>query len=223
MRSNRSSKQLMGRAFLGAAVLSVSMLTACSQGGASSSESAQAASAEAAASAVEVAASSQVELAATAESTSQIASSSESESKAAGTSASASETQAPAEEGRDVYTGTLRIMTGEEVLNLQQRDLQLGEGQLDSRFAMLVFDAPQAVTAVGPGNPSAPEYLTQQEASLLCLAVESDSSGELAEWEAYDGSAITVSIDPLNTFFPSDVRIPVGQPRARDAKVVSAG
>ncbi len=41
--------------------------------------------------------------------------------------------------------------------------------------------------------------------------------------EPYDGQHFVFSIDPFHTYRPSDVSLPVGQPRAGDIHVLSEG
>ena len=57
---------------------------------------------------------------------------------------------------------------------------------------------------------------------MICLAIDGDvAEGSVSAWEQYDGQKVTVTIDPMQTMWPSDVRLPINTPHTGTAAVVS--
>jgi hypothetical protein len=144
-------------------------------------------------------------------------------SKPAADPAPAAATEDAAEQAdENVYTGTCKILTGEDLYKMQDSidDPALLEGEKDNRYAVLVFDEPTAVYARFAGDP---EAMQDTKTDMLCLAIDGDyPEGNIAAWEQYDGQKITVQIDPMQTMWPSDVRFPIGCPHTDTAAIVTA-
>lgn len=122
----------------------------------------------------------------------------------------------------NTYTGTLRILTGEDLFEMQDTidDPAIFDVESDAKYAVLLFDTPTKVYARFAGDA---EAMTDDETDMLCLAISGEyPEGNISAWEEYDGKKITVEIDPMRTMWPSDVRLPIGKPHTGDAAIVSA-
>ena len=130
--------------------------------------------------------------------------------------------QTATETTENTYTGTCRIVTGQELLELQafEGDLSVFDSEADTRFAIVLLDPPQAVNARFAGDPDA---MQESVVDMICLGVDGIySEGDVNSWAAYDGKNVTVQIDPMDTMYPSDVRLPLGRPHIGSAILVSA-
>ena len=129
-------------------------------------------------------------------------------------------------EGRLVITGTLRIVNATELCELQEVPAEAAEGFGGdaSRYALVVFDEPQMLVVMHSGDFGTPY---EGEATMVAVAIDEDNEwgheGDMSVWEPYDGQTVTVSIDPAETLFPSDVRLPMGQPHTATAEFLFAG
>ncbi len=122
----------------------------------------------------------------------------------------------------NTYTGTLRILTGQDLFEMQDAidDPAIFETESDAKYAVLVFDAPTKVYARFAGDP---EAMSDEETDMLCLAISGEyPEGNISAWEQYDGKKITIEIDPMKTMWPSDVRLPIGKPHTGNAAIISA-
>ena len=121
-----------------------------------------------------------------------------------------------------VLSGTCSVLTAEELLKLQEIDTDpysLGY-EPDDRFALILLDGTQTLYSHAPGEP---DLMTYQDADMLLVAsVTRHSAGDIAQWEPYNGMHVTVQVSPYDIWNPSDVRLPVGQPRADNVVLVSA-
>lgn len=129
---------------------------------------------------------------------------------------------AAAETDENAYTGTCRILTGEELFNMQDSitDAALLESEAGNRYAVILFDSPTPVYARFAGDP---EAMKDDPADMICLAIDGDQvEGSISAWEQYDGKQVTIQIDPMQTMWPSDARFPLGQPHTSTAAIVSA-
>ena len=125
------------------------------------------------------------------------------------------------ETDENTYTGTCRILTGEDLYNMQDGidDPVLLEGEKDNRYAIIVFDTPTSVYARFAGDP---EAMKDDPTDMICVAIDGDyPEGNIAAWEQYDGKTITIAIDPMQTMWPSDVRFPIGRPHTSNAAIIS--
>ena len=128
--------------------------------------------------------------------------------------------------GRIVITGTLRIMTATELCALYEgvpEDMAEQFGGDESRYAVVLFDEPQMLEVMHSGDYGTPY---EGEASMVAVAIDENNEwgheGDMSLWEPYDGQVVTVSIDPVDTLFPSDVRLPMGEPHTSTAELLFA-
>ncbi len=122
-----------------------------------------------------------------------------------------------------MFLGTVRVCTAEELVQLQGIDIDpaaLGGG---GTYAVLVFDAPTDVTGQsGDGSGQRTE-----SAKMLGIAEHTEYSsfvveyGDLELWKSLNGQRVTVAAQASDIMFPSDVRLPIGEPSAKDAKLLS--
>ena len=112
---------------------------------------------------------------------------------------------------------------GEKIIKQQAIDIDPAAAGGGGTYAVLVFDNPMQVTgqsADGSGERT-------QEAKMLGIAEHSDYGsfvveyGDLDAAKALDGQKVTIAAKAENIMFPSDVRIPIGEPQASEAKVLS--
>lgn len=79
-------------------------------------------------------------------------------------------------------------------------------------FRLIVLDTPQ-VMELETGDPSPASRARSGEVRLIDVS--------LAEGlESFDGQHLTFSIDPEETYWPSDATMPVGQPSTRDVHIL---
>lgn len=116
-----------------------------------------------------------------------------------------------AEDGRIVFTGTVGTYTYEEVIALQGcPDPNAPWTDSSQTFRLIVLDTPQEME-LQSGDP-----VGSPRSGIVRLISVAYAEG----LEQYDGQHLTFSIDPSNTYWPSDSSMPVGQPATRDVHVV---
>lgn len=111
---------------------------------------------------------------------------------------------------RIVFTGSIGLYSYNEVLALQDLpDPDPDYSDPSQMFRLILLDAPQSMTLrSGSGEGS-------YEGEVVMIDVT------WAEGlEQYDGQHLTFSIDGGNTWWPSDVSLPIGQPRTEDVRVL---
>lgn len=118
-------------------------------------------------------------------------------------------------QGLTVYHGTARIMTGQELLDLQvergisglpssggdPRSMFEGSSALDKTFEVLVLDEPTDMTCQKVGDSGV--------RSGMARLIEFENS----ELQGRDGQSVYVAIDLRATHWPSDASLPLGEPR----------
>lgn len=170
-------------------------------------------------------------------SASESASASASESASASTEGKSESTAADAEEedpslalqsainearsnGLEVFEGTLRVLTADELLKLQEADPNIPG--MDGTFAVLVFD--QETEVVGQSGDGSGERTDTATMIGVAEYTEYESftvdEGNLDSWRAYDGQRIAVAAYPDEIWFPSDVSLPIAEPRTSKASVL---
>ena len=124
--------------------------------------------------------------------------------------------------GYQIFEGTLRVLSTEDLANLQGVDPAMFTG--DGMHAVLVFDAPFQVSGMGADGSGA----RRQGASMLGVAEYSDygsfviDKGDVDAWVNFDGKHLVLGAVAEQIWFPSDVSLPVGEPSTQDAIVVWA-
>lgn len=117
----------------------------------------------------------------------------------------------PTDGDRTVLQGTVRTCTGAEILNMQgQQDPDPGPwSESGDTFRVIVLDTPRTVTARnGDGDGSRPG-----EATMIDVT-------HAPGLDQYDGQHVIFSIDPYQTWWPSGVSIPLGEPSTEDIHVL---
>ena len=116
-----------------------------------------------------------------------------------------------AEDGRIVFTGTVDTYSYEEVIALQGcPDPNAPWTDSSQTFRLIVLDTPQEME-LQSGDP-----VGSPRSGMVRLISVAYAKG----LEQYDGQHLTFSIDPSNTYWPSDSSMPVGQPATGDVHVV---
>ena len=144
-------------------------------------------------------------------------------SNAASSSAAASASAADARrqaidkafaEGYQVFEGTLRVLSADDLAAMQGVDPRVVSGA-EGTYAVLVFDAGIQVSGMGADGSG----MRRQGATMLGVAQETKygSSGDLGSWQGHDGQHIAVAAMAEDIWFPSDVSMPVGEPRTANA------
>lgn len=126
------------------------------------------------------------------------------------------------ESSQNMFTGTCRILSTSEVLELQNdsTDGSAYGAAPENRYALIVADHPQSIYAHFAGDA---DDMIERERDLVCVSIEgTKAEGDVSWWEQYDGMQVTVYLDPDTTWFPSDARLPVGVPHTHTAVLVSA-
>jgi hypothetical protein len=128
-------------------------------------------------------------------------------------------------QGQIVVSGTLHVYSGQELCELQgyteEAEFMTSEG---SQYAVIELPQPTMLNVASSGDMG---NLHENEATLVCVAwaePEWDfADGDLESWSAYDGQTVTVALVPEETWWPSDVSLPIGQPRTSTATLLFVG
>jgi len=149
------------------------------------------------------------------------ASSAESQEGEAGEEDASAALQAAMDEARsnglEVFEGTLRVLTADELIELQEVDPYMPS--MEGTFAVLLFD--QETEVVGQSGDGSGERT--DTATMLGVAQYTEYSsstvdqGNLDSWRKYDGQHIAIAAYPDEIWFPSDVSLPIGEPRTSEA------
>ena len=125
-------------------------------------------------------------------------------------------------QGFQVFSGTVHVCTPEELIDLQGKDIDPAMVSNGGTYAVLVFDVPTEVagmSADGSGERT-------ETCNMLGIAefTEYDSFvieyGNLDEWRALDGQPATIAVLAKDITFPSDVRLPIGEPSASEVEIL---
>lgn len=117
------------------------------------------------------------------------------------------ETALPTDGDRVVFRGTLNAYSHSEVVALQgQGDPEPDRGET---YYLIVLDEPQNMTLTSGDG------LSSRDGEVHLIDVT------YAEGIAqYTGQHLTCSIDPNQTYWPSDVSLPLGEPRTNDVHIL---
>lgn len=137
-----------------------------------------------------------------------------SSSQAAASQPGAAAPSLPEDGDRIVFTGTVDSYSYQEVVALQGcPDPNAPWTDTTQTFRLIVLDTPQ-VMELETGDPSPASRARSGEVRLIDVS--------LAEGlESFDGQHLTFSIDPEETYWPSDASMPVGQPSTRDVHILN--
>lgn len=118
--------------------------------------------------------------------------------------------------GRQVVSGTVRILSYNQVLEAQNiQDPNPGYSDTNQIFMILILDNKTSVTlhhSGDMGNPPHPSDATM-------MAIE-DGSHAKQIMEKYVNKKVYVSFIVNDGFFPSDTGLPLGEPRLHNLKVI---
>ena len=118
--------------------------------------------------------------------------------------------------GYQVFEGTVRVVDAEQLIALQGADIDPAAASGGGEYAVLVFDQPIMVSGMS-GDGSG---MTRRSASMMGVAeyTEYDSFvveyGNLETWRDLDGQYAAIAVLADDIRFPSDVRLPIGEPSA---------
>lgn len=202
-----------------------------------SSESASSVSSAASSEAASSASAASSEAASSSESASSAAVSSEAASSAAD---SASASSAPAEDASSAaassqsqaasgsvdatqyFKGTVRVLSSGELLEIQETDLDASMFNDKGTYAVLIFDQPTDVTGM-IADGTGPDTRT---CKLLGIGEYTDYDnfvveyGDLDQWKELDGQEIEIAATEKNIMFPTDVSLPIGEPKVSECAIV---
>ena len=123
----------------------------------------------------------------------------------------------PTDGNRIVLTGTVGTYDYDGIITLQgQPDPNASDESLpfndyrSETYRVIVLDTPQTLSLLC-GDYSG-DY-SSHEALMICINYADGM-------EQYEGQHITFSIDPANTWWPSDTSLPLGQPSTRDIHIL---
>lgn len=120
-------------------------------------------------------------------------------------------------EGYQVFEGTVRVLSAEDLASFQGVDPRVAEG-VGGTYAVLVFDASIQVSGMGADGSG----MRRQGATMLGMASQTSygSSGDIGMWKAHDGEHLVIAAMAEDIVFPSDVSLPVGEPKTSAAKIL---
>lgn len=125
--------------------------------------------------------------------------------------------------GYQVFEGTVYVVSPEELLAMQSIAMDPAGVSNGGTYAVLVFDEACDVTGMsadGSGERT-------KSAEILGLAEYTEYTsfvveyGDMELWKSLDCRRATIAVKAEDITFPTDVRLPVGQPAASDAVVLS--
>ena len=126
-------------------------------------------------------------------------------------------------QGYQVFEGVVRVCTVEELVKLQGADIDPAVVGNGGTYAVLVFDQPADVTGMladGSGE-------TTRTAAMLGIAEHTDYGSFVVEYgdldlcKSLDGKHVAVGAKAQDIMFPSDVRLPLGEPAADESIILS--
>ncbi len=126
-------------------------------------------------------------------------------------------------QGYQVFEGTVRVCTAEELIKLQAIDIDPAAASGGGTYAVLVFDQPTDVT----GELADGSGLRTESCNMIGIAEHTDYSsfvieyGDLDAAKALDGQKATFAAKAEAIMFPTDVSLPIGQPKANESVLLS--
>jgi hypothetical protein len=115
------------------------------------------------------------------------------------------------------------VCTAEELIKLQAIDIDPAAASGGGTYAVLVFDQDTDVTgesADGSGQRT-------ESCNMIGIAEYTDYTyfvieyGDLDACKALDGQKATIAAKAEHIVFPSDVSLPIGQPKAQENVILS--
>lgn len=123
----------------------------------------------------------------------------------------ASEAALPTDGNRIVFRGTVGAYSYNEVLSLQKQADPNPGSDMGETYYLIVLDAPQNMS-LKSGDPTA--GLRGGEVHLINVTYVKGIA-------QYVGQHLTCSVDPQQTYWPSDTSLPLGEPSTSDLHVLN--
>lgn len=126
-------------------------------------------------------------------------------------------------QGYQVFEGTVRVVSAEELIELQEADIPAAAVSNGGTYAVLVFDEPTDVSGMGADGSGE----RTESAEMLGIGEYTEYSsfvveyGDLSLWENLNEQRVTLAAQAQDIMFPSDVRLPIGEPAAHVSVVLS--
>ena len=121
-------------------------------------------------------------------------------------------------DGLTVVSGTVHIMTGSELCSFQGYEFEqvFGTGDWANEeaqrvYVVIVFDEETELNCMSADGSG----LRTDVATMIAVTKQSKST-----WEKYDGKTVTVGFRPEETWWPTDVSLPMGQPRTPNVRII---
>ena len=119
-------------------------------------------------------------------------------------------------DGLDVFQGVVRVMTGAELAQFQGVDLAAiyggaAEAEANTTYVLLLLNHDTAFECQSGDGMG----LRTDTASMISLTGQ-----DLSYWTSRNLQTVTIAIDPTQTWWPSDVRLPLGEPYTSYVRVL---
>ena len=127
------------------------------------------------------------------------------------------------EQGYQVFSGVVHVCTPKELIELQGVDIDPAAASHDGTYAVLVFDVPTEVTGMSADGSGERTEIADMLgiAELTEYETFTVEYGDLEAYKALDGQEVLIAALADDIMFPSDVRLPIGQPAASAIEVLS--
>ncbi len=109
-------------------------------------------------------------------------------------------------QGNIVISGTIRVLSGGELCDLQGIE---GSYSDDNLYTVLVLDKTRNMDLVSLGGTK------NSDVKIIGLQ-------EFSSPQEYDGQKVCISFDPARLLYPSDASLPLGEPRTTVYKILQA-
>lgn len=125
--------------------------------------------------------------------------------------------------GYQIFEGTVHVVSADELVKLQGVNIDPSMAGNGGTYAVLALDGQTQVTGQS-GDGSGQRV---DSAKMLGLAEYTPYStfvvqyGDLDMWRPLDGQRATVGAKASEIYFPSDVRLPIGEPSANTVILLS--
>lgn len=128
-------------------------------------------------------------------------------------------------EGYVIVIGDLRVYDANEMCAIQGLSVEMFDPMIppSSFYACVMFDREGKFSA----RPQDSTTLDERDAILVCVAKREEYPGsvqvpfgDIAWWNAYKNERVVIGIDPYDTWWPSDISLPGGQPRTKSAVLI---
>ena len=122
-----------------------------------------------------------------------------------------------------MFEGTVHVCTADELIELQAVDIDPAAAGGGGTYAVLAFD--QETNVAGMQADGSGE--TTRPAKMLGIAEHTDYESFVVEYgdldlcKSLDGKHVKVAAKAADIMFPSDVRLPIGEPSAHVSIMLS--